>query len=50
MKINECKNCGSKQIVVEKFNNIYFVICKSCKNSTKDCLSKKEAIEVWNKL
>ncbi len=47
--MNECKNCGSKNVVVECFYKIFYVVCKDCKNTTQDCKDKQSAIKEWNK-
>ena len=49
MNLKKCGNCGSIYVTVECFCKIFYVICKSCKNSTTDCSNEQEAIEEWNK-
>jgi len=46
--IKECYYCGSERVIVEEFCGIYYVMCISCKTSTKDFPDKESAIDDWN--
>ena len=48
-KIKKCYYCGSERVIAEDFCGTYYVMCISCKTSTKDFSDKESAIEDWNK-
>lgn len=50
-KLNQCSKCKEIGIIVEEYSNgmsRYEVVCEKCYFSTRWCLTKKEAIEIWN--
>lgn len=49
-KIKKCNYCGSTEVKPEHFNNVYYVMCLNCKNSTTDCKDFKTALKEWDKI
>lgn len=50
--IKPCPFCGGKAIhdhFLEEYFKIYVIKCKSCDASTTACISRKQAIEAWNR-
>lgn len=46
--INNCNYCNDGTTILEKFCDVYYVMCKRCKNSTVDCDTPEKAIKEWN--